>query len=71
MVAIDESVLNQNIDEKYIEFIKNKEYEKDENESFRDAKYYCMFDVNKDGIKELFIQDEGDFGFLLYIDIYF
>ena len=59
----DESVLNQNIDEKYIEFIKNKEYEKDEKESFRDAKYYCILDINKDGIKELFIQDEGDFGF--------
>lgn len=46
------------VQDRYIEFILNKEYEKDIKDLFKTAEEYAIIDINKDGIEELFIQDD-------------
>lgn len=45
------------VSDKYKEFIVNKEYEKDIKDLYKTAEEYAIIDINKDGIEELFIQD--------------
>ena len=64
-----EAISEQNIDEIYKNFIIEEGYKENKDEYFENITYYAILDINKDGISELFIQDEGNGGFyntLLY-----
>ena len=64
-----EATSEQNIDEIYKNFIIEEGYKENKDEYFENITYYAILDINKDGISELFIQDEGNGGFyntLLY-----
>lgn len=54
---------NSNLEDIYKQFIMDKEYEKDIQETFGTATYYAIEDINKDGVEELFVQDAGFGGF--------